>query len=121
MNIIKPITSSPTNNEIYFVAINKKYNLTEDNYNKLLDILKNFTNTTNLFEKINDSFIKQIYEASEMFVNAQIKQIDTIYYFYDRQNRLKDDYNQIKIAKDKFAEKWMYHFKFKNPDKRNLL
>lgn len=121
LNIIKPITSSPTNNEIYFVAINKKYHLTENNYNKFIDILKNFSNTIKLFETISENFIKQIYEASEMFVNAQIKQIDTIYYFYDREDVLKKENYEIRNIKEKFAEKWMYHFKFKNPDRNKLL
>jgi cap2 methyltransferase len=119
--IIKPTTSSPTNNEIYIVAINKKYHLTDSNYNKFIEYYENFTNNKNFFKNIDKLFIDEVYAASKLLVDQQIDQIAVIYNCYDKENWIKDNQNMIYNIKNKFADKWLDYFDFKNVSKNNFI
>lgn len=109
--ISKPNTSSPTNNEIYFIAINKKYDLTEANYTSFKNFLNNFDNETNLFspEEINDLFISQIEKIVQHFIYNQINQLNTIYQMYDNDVYFLEIKNsRIANAQQSFATKWVF-------------
>jgi hypothetical protein len=120
--INKPTTSSPTNNEIYMVAINKKYHLSDANYDKFIKFIKDFSNEKNLFKGSEDKyelFIDQVYSASKLMVRQQIEQIEVIYNFYDKQDSIKENQKLIQQSKEKFADNWIDYFAFKNIN-RNL-
>ena len=119
--ICKPNTSSSTNNEIYFVSINKKFDINQKSFNILIDFLNNFNNESNLFDDIDDDFIKQLEKITLDLVDNNINQLNTIYNLYDDYNY----YQKIKKTKlndlhNNFVQKWMQLNDLHNIDKSKL-
>ncbi len=111
----KPLTSSATNNEIYIIAINKKYNLSNDNFEKMVKLLNNFDKDINLFDlkNIDKLLIDGICIISEFFSDKIIKNLSVIYKIYDYPKDLKEINNQIIEAKKRFSNNWYKYFNLK--------
>lgn len=120
--IVKPVNSSPTNNEIYFVAINKLYDLSEKNYDLFKNFLNNFDTETYLFKEIDDMFMKQLNDIIYRLVNSQIDQLKTVYYLYDNLDYWENlRRTSIRISQKNFANKWTYLNNFEDLQKNNFL
>lgn len=118
--ISKPNTSSATNNEIYFIAIHKKYDLTEDKFNVLIKFLNNFDNKVYLFDTFDETFMSQLENITYSYVNNQINELNTIYQLYDN-NMYHEKKDQIIEAQKKFSVNWTFCNKFTNINDNDFL
>jgi 23S rRNA U2552 (ribose-2'-O)-methylase RlmE/FtsJ len=110
--LTKPITSRPSNREIYIVG--KGYHKLSGEYvAELLNFLNEFDPNKSLYKQtdIDENFKRQYYKAIDNLITKQIISINRSFYFYDDDNifdNYKDKLNELKEMKNKA---WVKHYK----------
>jgi len=118
VSVFKPITGSPTNNEIYLVCLSKKTVLTPKSYRNLTKAVENFNNGLYLSPYIDGSFIDQLAWVSELVTKVQIDNLRVIYYVYDEGLPERKKLDKIKAE---YYAKWIRYFAARDIEPRFLL
>ena len=121
IEVIKPLTSRPSNSEKYYVCMDFKYSDTDKEYKeyskKLLEILKEIHGEQKL--KIVDifpeyfpdnNFLKNIIDLNVKIENVQFKSINEIISFIDAHNYYGDTYQTNRQKQISAAKFWITHF-----------
>lgn len=116
--VSKPLTGSPTNNEIYVIAISKNTSLTERSERILTGFINNFDNGVYLSPHIDNNFVDQLNHISKIITNNQIDNLKVIYEAYDKKSI---DMKKINKIKHEYYMKWMRQFRADKIDRINLL
>lgn len=118
VSVFKPITGSPTNNEIYLVCLSKKQNLTSKSYQNLLSAITNFDNKMYLSPYIDRLFVDQLAWISELVTKVQIDNLKVIYYVYDGG---LPDRKKLDRIREQYYLKWIRYFDAANIEQKYLL
>jgi 23S rRNA U2552 (ribose-2'-O)-methylase RlmE/FtsJ len=114
LSFFKPTMSSPSNNEIYLIAKNKKKNLTKDLNKKIKNIITNFDVNQMIYDYIHPDFIDVLYVIINDLINHQIDHLKVIYYFYESpDNYYESKKKDINIMKKRYTDMWISFFNFK--------
>jgi len=117
--IAKPITSSATNNEIYFVCIDKEKHLSQSNLDFLFRFNDDFSYKKFLFTDIDESFLDQLEMITRKFADYQIEQLNIIYQLYDM--KMESVSTQIQQSQKLFARYWIRLNDLNHVDPNNFL
>ena len=108
VHIIKQSSGSIGSSEVYIVGINKKHDLSKLDKMVLFDVIKKIDVDKILFDNIPDSFIKEMEETSEVFIQNQSDYIYRSFYYYDNKEIFqKHNMKLFYAAKNKYAEEWL--------------
>jgi len=136
VEIIKPLTSRPSNSEKYFVCMDFKYSDKDKEFKdiskKLIELLKDIHNQQNLkivdiFSEFiaDEEFLNNIINVNIMIENKQFKAINEIVSFIEAQNFYGDTYQMNRQKQINAAKFWNTNFLPENKndleDKRKYL
>jgi 23S rRNA U2552 (ribose-2'-O)-methylase RlmE/FtsJ len=117
----KPITSRPSNSEVYLVCINY-YGINQHLLDELKKLLYNYDPNIQWIKNIPDSFIKQLEDYIIDITRQQISYLLNIFYFIDNDNELHKlkiiSSNKLKEENNKY---WIDKFKFESNNKNKLI
>jgi 23S rRNA U2552 (ribose-2'-O)-methylase RlmE/FtsJ len=121
VEVIKPLTSRPSNSEKYYVCMDFKYNDSDKEFKdfskKLLVILKEIHGEqkfkiVDIFSDYfpDDKFLKNIIDLNVKIENEQFKAINQIVAFIKAQNFYGDTYQMNRQKQINAAKFWISHF-----------
>jgi len=124
VSFIKQSSGSLSSVEIYIIGMGLEKHLdelTKEKLFELLDVNKFDVNKT-LFETFTDHYMSQIVSISNIFMNSMIKYLETLLYYVDNPEPLKNHrHKYFGISKKICAEKWIEENDFKVIDNTLLL
>jgi 23S rRNA U2552 (ribose-2'-O)-methylase RlmE/FtsJ len=107
IHIVKPLSSRPTNSEIYIVLLNYKTKCKPELLNELLSFLPKIESNYSLFDKYDTDFVKSYENIITNAIKMQIKSLESSYYYYYHLDQISPpdtkrwfSYNKVKPLLD---------------------
>lgn len=109
-DIIKPITSRPTNSEKYLVCLN--YQGTDHNLSECLDLINDIPHEQDfvLSQFIPDEFVTFVLHKVSLYINNQINTINQTVDYIKLPNKQKIAKKKLYATKDKVFQEWQTNF-----------
>jgi hypothetical protein len=109
----KQASGSLGSSEIYLVAKNKKYELSEQHRKIIKDIKMFFDPDIHMFTNYDKNFITELLNITNKFVNVQMDYLNRSFFYVDNKNIYEEHSKYFYDAKEKFAKDWIERNKLK--------